>query len=362
MDPQILAAVITVGLTVAAGIAGFLFREYRNRIRPFIAITKVEGDFREGSTRVEIPISLLNALNEAVYMNKLSANERLNEVFQTWTEARELIRRGPEFLSLLDSAISAADAIQPQDVQKALERMLNNEAFDRWICYLFSMNVVAAPDVNKDLPIAIHMYPSDQRDGCVILDFPKSPVWFGTGFDKYQIKKQKCQPFLDLVVRLDLIGLTKVFHPIKRAMEKEIGIAKDIEPVVRKLLEENSTWEIEIYLASLGPNPFLVDTDAMLRVRDETGARYDENCGLTLIDGDGKIHGTTSPLVVGREKDVKFAYFTTNVQGKMKRGQAFREAFSSNSAKCWVEFGVQKTGIVRRSRLSTPKVPFREPS
>ena len=40
MDPQVLGAIITVGLTALAAIGGYFFREFRNLAKPFLAITR----------------------------------------------------------------------------------------------------------------------------------------------------------------------------------------------------------------------------------------------------------------------------------------------------------------------------------
>jgi hypothetical protein len=97
---------------------------------------------------------------------------------------------------------------------------------------------------------------------------------------------------------------------------------------------------------------------------DSTGATYREACHLVslLTDSERRVHRTRAktPLVVGVEEDVQFMYFTSNTQKEMDRPSAFRDAFSSRNAICWLEFGIEKVGIQRQKVLKTPRVPFKE--
>lgn len=359
MDAQIVAALLTVGLTVVAGIVGFLYREYRNRVQPFMAITIVEGDIKDKTSEVDLPISLVNTLKEAFYLTGLSDHERLENVNTCWRETQGFVKHGQDSLESADRLIGAAESGNASEIQSALAKVLSGAVEDGWIRAMLTQGVVIPPSPNLGLPVVVHAYPSNDHDGCVWLDFPRSALWFGSGFDKHRIVKEKCQPLIDLIERLDAKGLAETFKGMKKAVESELRIAKDIGPLLKKTLDENSVWEFEIYLANLGPTPFLVEKEATLHVVDETGAKYDEKCYLVLIDKDGNLSDAQSPLVIGREKDKTFAFFTLSVQGKMKRGQAFREGFDSKSARCSVEFGVQKVGFQRNKQLHTPWAPFR---
>jgi hypothetical protein len=43
----------------------------------------------------------------------------------------------------------------------------------------------------------------------------------------------------------------------------------------------------------------------------------------------------------------------------MKRGNAFREAYNSGAANCWISFSAERVGFRRLSKLQTKKVPFK---
>lgn len=366
MDSQITAALLTVGFTVVGGGIGYLLHEYRNRVQPFIAITKVKGDFWNYDADVGVPEDVLATIKTSFYINKLSSTDTLSEIYSSWKNAHEVSEYGPELVRLTDQVIASK---QPEDLLTILPKILSNSLYERLIIYLLARDILKPNPVDVKLPTIVPTYPSPRYEGCIELDFPGSTVPFGERFNNLPVVKNKCQSFIDLVEKLDMKGLKEAFREIKRNIQSEILIAKDVEPFLRKnLLDENSNWIIEVYLANLGPNPFLIDKKAILHVYDETtGARYNEPCNLILIHKDDKgkisINLAESPLVIGREKDAMFGHVTENVQGKMKRGEAFRDAFNKKNAQCWLEFEVETVSLFSRlKKLKTPRAPFHAPT
>ncbi|MGB8216151.1 MAG: hypothetical protein WCE94_02520 [Candidatus Methanoperedens sp.] len=366
MDSQITTALLTVGSTAVGGSIGYLLHEYRNRVQPFIAITKVKGDFWNYNADVDVPEDVLVAIKTSFYINKLSSTDKLSEIHESWENAYDVSEYGSELIRLADDVIASK---QPEDLLTILPKILSNSLYERLIIFLLAKDILKPNPADVKLPMIVPTYTSTQYEGCIELAFPGSPVRFGERFDNLPIVKNKCQSFIDLIEKLDMKGLKEAFREIKRNIQSEILIAKDVEPLLSKnLLDENSTWIIEVYLANLGQNPFLVDKKATLHVYDEmTGAKYNEPCKLLLIhkDDKGKIsrNAAESPLVIGKEKDAMFGFVTENVQGKMTRGDAFRDAFNKKNAQCWLEFEVETVSLFSRlKKLKTPKTPFHAPT
>jgi hypothetical protein len=81
MDPQIQAALISTILTLTAGLLGYAFREYRNRAKPFIAITKIMGEISKRPTEVEVPAPIVEAIKKSFYINKLELRDSLGDLY-----------------------------------------------------------------------------------------------------------------------------------------------------------------------------------------------------------------------------------------------------------------------------------------
>lgn len=363
MSPEIEAALITATVTVLAGGAGYLFREYRNRAKPFTAVTKVGGNFRKGSSVIDVPEPLLDSLAGAFAINKLDSRDTLDEIYSSWKDARRVTDSGGDFIGTLTKIVDAAHREDREDVLRLLPKALGRGQYEKWVTLLLAKDAIDIPDRRAGLDVEIPTWESDEHGGCVWIGFPGgTATTFGMGFESTPILRDKCLPVVELIEHLDYDGLASVFEQVETLMSDELTIAKDTFPLLDDILNEQSRWEVQLYVANLGRNPFLVKKNAVVRVEDETGASYTEGCHLVLLntDDDGSLTRTISdsPLVLGAEEDAKFAFFTNRVQRQMDRGGAFREAFESDEAQCSVKFSVEKAGFRRETSVETPWVPF----
>jgi len=370
MDSQLQAALLTVALTLIGGALGYAFREYINRAKPFTAIMKVGGDFRAGRTVVDIPKEVPLTLEAAFYINRLDLTDTLDDVWKSWNDSENIVREAGNLLSLIDQVIRSTSTQDKDALLSSLSKIISRRDYERWIMILIGKGKLNIPAVDEDLPVVVPSRYAPDSEGCVWIAFPGAPTTFGFSFEKNPMLRDMCQPFIALIERLDMEALNKVFRQIKEHVKAELMIAKDVGPKLEQIHDENSRWEVQIYMANLGKSPLLVGTEGTLHVKDETGARFEENCMLVLLlkDDDGSVKRvkTESPLVLQSESSAQFAYFTNSTQKDMNRGKAFRGAFSSDPGKswaqCWVEFGIQKVGIIRHKKLRTPKVPFQSMS
>ena len=72
MSEQLTVALITVGITIFAGALGYFFREYRSRVKPFVSIQNIRGDFTKASELVTIPDSIILLLEKSRFIDNLN--------------------------------------------------------------------------------------------------------------------------------------------------------------------------------------------------------------------------------------------------------------------------------------------------
>lgn len=364
MNPQILAAVITVGLTVLAAIIGYFFREFRNRAKPFLSITHVEGNLFTSSKRIDVPEPITQSLKDSIIITSLSSRDTLYEIKKASDDSREVTEQAPELLEMIQQFSESAGNNEFASAQSILGKILVRKTFERWIIYLFAQSMIIPPKVDKQLPKVIPVSESNEYEGCFLIAVPGMAFSFGKHLSKLTILKPHVEDLVALVERMDLKGLVTLFNQIESKIQSVLETAKDLKPLLNELLHEHSIWAIRIYVANLGRTPFIINQTGMIHVKDETGAEYHEECHLVNIslNDDGEIvrNKATTPLVVGSERDVTLEVITSKVQGAMNRGNAFREAFTSESAKCWAELLIEKVGIIRHKKLKTPKAAFKE--
>jgi hypothetical protein len=364
MNPQMQSAIFAAVLSICAGVVGYFFREYRQRAKPFLALTKVTGGVRASQQLVDVPDAILDPLNQALFINPLNPKQQLEEVEDVAYQAAVLSDNASDIRELLDQALEATSGEDMIRAESSLAVLLSNGVFEGCILRLISSDKLEIPRVQEDMLPRVQTFHSEEYGGSIYIAFQGAPVNFGRDFTHVLILKEKCLPFVRLIEVMDLKALNVLLREIKAAIESELPLAKEVLPQLNDLLESNSRWELELYLANLGKDAFLVSTEANLRVQDNTGAGYEEICRLSILDRDEKgdriSRPVDSPLIVSGESGASFCYVTSNVQQEMERGAAFREAFVSGKAKCWVEFQIEKIGLVRRKKVMTPSVAFTE--
>lgn len=357
------STILATTATLVAGLGGYLAREWQMRARPFPAILAIEGDFRRGSTVVTVPSEVTDALGRARWVTRLGPQATLDQVHKTWGEARELAEAGPALEAALAAAVEVCRAGDRSTLQRILARLLANRLAERLILYLIATDTVTAPECGEDETV-VPVWSSHEHEGSVWIGFPEDSVNFGGRFDSNPLIRERCGRFVALIQRMDCDGLARVCDGLRSVLQGETVLANRVPAPLRRLLDENSFWEIRLYLANMGRHPLLVQRRARLLVTDRTGARFDEPCELVRVvrDDEGEIRArrvALGPLVLPAGEIAEFSFFTERPQREMENGQAFRVAFESGGAICRVVYDVETVGLFRRRTLSTPAVPFR---
>jgi hypothetical protein len=367
MDPQIQSAIIGSGIAVVSAGIGYAFREWRNHARPFLAITGFEGGFRKSNTEVQVPEEVVERLSTAFHIERLTNKEKLDRIHQTVKNAHEIQERAPTIVRRIDNILASIKASSSDETLcNFLADLFEPGYMDYYLALLLTKDRVKPPSFSPDLPVKVAAHPSSDYEGCVIIGFPGKPVCLGFNFSKDVFTKERFQPIIHLVQRLDRPGLTITFESLKAQVDFELSIAKDVLPKLEQLLDAHSLWEVRVYFANLRSTPILIEPLAQLYVRDKTGAQFQEECSMVIrteqTSGEVTRKPADSPLIIPSGGHQSFSFFTKNTQKEMARGQAFRDAFSNKEAVAWLKLTVRGVGLVRRRSIETTKELFGETS
>lgn len=360
---NITLALVPVLLTMIGGVIGYFLKEYKDRLRPLITITSI-GHLKKLADRIDIPEETVNVVNKSFSIVEISKNENLNTISQAWDTANDVTHYADEFIGLIDKLIQASIQKDKTEFTDILARCLNSTAVERWVRILLLDEIIIPQAVNASLPIQIPVYQSSDDDGCVILGLSRSGTSFGKNFNKAPVAKEKCMRFISIIERLDYDALCQFFTEVKQKIINEKMLAKDAEPILLRLDNENSRWEFQLFIANLGKNPFLIHPKGTIYIKDANGASYSEDCYLVLIQRNAKKEidriDTITPLIVRGESDAEISFLTTQTQRQMERGNAIRDAFTSEKAKVQIKFEIEKSGFNRYVDLYSPWVNFVE--
>ncbi len=362
MDPQLVAALITAVLGIVAAVVGYLFREYRNRAKPFMSVQEVRGDASLSHLAVDIPDLTREKISKSFYIRVLDTKDKLSEVQIAYRNILTVKARAPEFIELIERIISACAVNDSLNTSNLLFKALVNKIWNSWLVEIVERGRVTPPEGDKSLPVQILSYESPDEEGSYWIAFPSYAVPFGSSLSRKPILQKRCAEFVSLIERLDMTRLKAFFEQVRLEIVTLLEVANTVEESINALLWNNAHWKVDVYIANLGKNPFLIDPTGHLNIYDDSGAKHNESCYVVLThkrpDGTVTYERVTSPTIIGPESYRELSFVTNKPQQSMERGKAIRDAFNRHKAKCQVSFQIQKPGMARTKTLMTPLTEF----
>ncbi len=364
MSDQLYVSLVTAIITISAAILGYLFREYRNRVKPFLLIQNIEGNFTKTTESVKIPDSIILLLEKSRFINKLNKNDSLINIRDSYKYISSIEIVSKEIIEKMNNLIVSLEESNLELSKRNLSELLVYRMFESWLIRLLASDELNIKSSTDESPEIIPVFSSDEFNGSIWFAFPENSVQFGNAFNTHIILKSKCEPFIEIVKKFDIPQLLNVIKDVFTIIKKEIEISKELYPQLEDIMNQNGRWEFRMYLANLGKHPFLIEKKATLHILDDNGGKYNEECYLVSLAKDDKGNTLRTdakfPLIVGSEKNVEFSFFTFNTQGQMKKGSIIRQIFNDGSGKCFISLGVNKPGIIKHSNIKTQRSIFED--
>lgn len=358
MAINIAPEVIATGVGILSAVTGYGFREYRNRIRPFFQVTRIDGEVTKNTDETIIDEEVVASLENSFYMKKIASKTRVRDALDKYKKAAQIKANWPEIEMLVGDVLSADD---DASLIEALSRAFSNGAFERFVMVLLVTDRLVCPSASTDAQERITVYDSEERNGSVWLSFPANVQNFGNMF-KDPAMRAKCAPLIDNVRFLCRDNLRRVFERFSRILEAENRIAVEVFPRLQVGINQHSRWALYCYFANLSHNPLIIEKDACLTVVQKGQVKISEPCYVTILkldeDGDQYIADTQTPLTVRSESDVEFCLVTNKTQGEMNLGGVMRDVYDKGGGKCYLTVTVRRVGLFKRQRLRTTVCDF----
>jgi hypothetical protein len=207
---QVTPEMIAAGTALAGGVLGYAYREYRNRMRPFLQVIKTDGSTTKSDEIVPVQPEVSASLEGSFYIKKPKDQPPLRDIREHWDKADDMKRLWP--LTKPDvEAILAAPA--PEPMCEALKEAFDGRLFDHTLRILLVNNRLSIPAAPAGKPEVVRVF-DDQKDDCVWLDFPTKAVTFGKGMTHPAVRA-RCEPLLGLIRCLAIEQLHGVFRQYK---------------------------------------------------------------------------------------------------------------------------------------------------
>lgn len=366
LDPQVLAAAITVAMTVLAAALGYFLREWLARVKPFIAVVSIDGDVRRAATYIEVPEAILSPIQGAPIISSLSEKAALPDIEEVLEQASGVIKHAPIFLDMVKQFRKAADSSDSGIAQSVIGGMLGNYRVDHWLTLLLGEKHVVPIAHDPSLPILVPCtFEQNHRNGSYMIGLTGDGSVYGKSLNQFGLYRQNSLEFIGLIERLELKKLAVFFEASAIKISELLSICKDVAPLLQGIVDRNSQWTVGLFLANLGKTPLLLQRDAKLLISDKnSGGTYQIDLSLIILkknkEGRDERYEARSPLVVRSESDVTFEFATRETQEEMKNGDAIRLLFKSGAGVCEVAFSAERAGPWRFQAISSPSVTFED--
>ena len=358
MTPEILAVLVGSG----CGAGGYLFREYQNRVRPYLRTVKVDGGLvKRTDTRPDTLGSLKAKIDSAYFFDPLGDVPSVGKIHEAWDRADDYVRFWPDEKAKLDAVLASGSK---DALGKTLPELFSTRFLDRLMQSLLAGDRIVLPTIPDTAEDNVATFPGQGDDsGIIWLAFPQNTVNFGSMMDE-EVMKAKAEGFLRIISSLDPALVHPVVQKIRDVGEKDFHISTEVAPQLKKMRDESSRWVLTVYFANLSTKPLMIHTTCKISVLDRPKRRFAEESYVVLIRrskaGSNSYQDTSSPLIVRAGEDVTFAVITQKQQKEMTLGPAFREAFERGQGTCRVHLRVARVGLFGTQRLCTPRTPFKK--
>ena len=351
ISQEILAAVIGI----SSGIIGYAFREYRNRVKPFFHITKINGTVTRRTDSIQISDEINDLTKDNFYVKELGQNSTLGDINDKSTKATRLKAVWPKIETKIEALINVDNE---KDATSLLYGLFDYDLFEELMLRLLVTDKVNLGSCSAPLEEKISIFDDDDHDGSVWICFPEHAKNFGNNF-KSPVIRAKCQPFIDTIKHLDLEKLKDCFSQVLNIMKKEFNNALLVEPKLIDVINENSRWVFYCYLANLSNRPIVVNHNAIIAIRDKQTGKFKEECYLAVIEK-GSIQDTEVPLVVKPGEGNSFCFISRKIQKEMIYGTTIRETYDRSQATCRIGATISKTGLIGKQKSWSSKYQFKE--
>jgi hypothetical protein len=354
---QVTPEIVATGTALAGAVLGYAYREYRNRMRPFLQIIQTDGSTTKGDQIVAVQPEVSASLEGSFYIKTPKDQQPLRDVREHWDKADDLKQLWPVTKTDVEAILAATTA---EPMCDSLSEAFEGRFFDRTLRLLLVNNRLNIPATPAEKGEVVRVF-DDQKDDCVWLDFPTKAVAFGKGMTHPAVRA-RCEPLLALIRCLAIDELHRVFTQFKGILEAEYTAAMQTVDKLEQIIDQHSRWVLHCYIANMNNTPLIIERNSFLAVVDRKRVKYREPCYLALVkttdEGREYIADTNTPLVVRAGSDTKFVVITRDTQGQMELGDAMRECFNRGQAKCHITVKMRKIGLLKRQTFQSQSTEF----
>ncbi len=350
---------LIAGLSALTGIIGYLFREFQNRVKPFIEILYVNGTVTKGSDKIIIEDEAVFELGkDCVYIDSFEKNMTINEVGEILKQCMYIkdVRK-----DLNDILLEILESDDSNTILKIFSKLCSIENFDDLITKVIAGDRILpyeAIDKTNGEKIKI-FFDEKEYEGTYWIAFPKNTTTIGRKLNTKPLF-DKFSNFIDTIKYWDINGLKHYLSNLKEFIELHYQKANQFFPIAEKIINKNSRWIFKISITNLSNKPILIQKKALLYIYGKIYKPIIEECYLLKINKKGKFDDAISPIIIKYGELIEIGFITNKRQIDMENGDAVRELYNKKNSVFRLIININKVGLFRKQRFKTNKAEFIE--
>lgn len=344
-------------ISSVTGILGYFFREWQNRVTPFIEVLTIDGTTTKGTDTIEIEDdSLIDIGKGCEYLDTFTKKMTLSDIYSLHKQCLIAKYVYSEFNDKLNEILYSSE---PQKIEKIFSRLCSSETFDNYLTKAIAGDRLKPyKNVNNQNAIRYNViFDANEEKGTYWIPFENNTTTLGNRLNTEALKI-KFQDLIDIIIYWDVDGIKHYIKQLQSLIDKHNQAANQIYPFAEKFINENSRWIFKLSVINLNDKPILIGKRSQLIVKSKLYKPIVEDCYLLTFGEKGNYVDVEYPVIINSGETKEIGFITEKRQCDMEKGDAIRGVYKSKKGKMIIALEIIKVGLFRKQIFHTPSVVF----
>jgi len=354
----------TIIVAIISAFLGYLFFIWKNRNRPWISILGFSDEIRRTDEKIDIPEKLSDLSRSTHVSNFISPGKQiLGDLLDTYYDIQGWLERNKSTNEILELGLQKLkSATNNAEIEETIWKLLSNTEINTFLEVSTELKIIEIPRFDESKDILIPFIKTSDDEGYFLFKFTAGTLRFGSSFNIHSFYEDDLKPIAELVARLDVDNLIKIFSKLSNLFTEQVDINDNIYKYSKPIIEDNSRFLVAFNIINFGPTPFILFADnAELHIKGKHIKPFKLDCYILENTEDGLLtlsgaicleSGVTHNLLLGTKKR----------QGGIEGGDHLRSAFDKGDAKAYIKLNMLGKEIPLKRKIKSTKLDFYNPA
>lgn len=354
---------LAASTALLTAVGSYFLWVWRQRARPWMTIVGV-FDATAGDETVHVDAELAELTRRIHFGSRfISEGTSLGTIRAHYRRLSEFVEEAGASSSAVDASLARLRAASsPGDVIGTVQDLLLDQPLRSVLGGELYRGSIKPPRFDPGVEKLIDwIYSSNVDGGSVLVNFPEYAIRLASGVEDEPLRRASHEALAELISRAERDKLLSVFEAARHAERQEEELGRKALPMMKALVDSNSTWTARISLTNFGSSPFLLLPEAACLVVSGPGVSVTRlPAQLLREDDDGAwVTNPDSTVAVTSGSTIELGLATITKQVYTPNGKVLRGLFEQGNGVIWAELRVVNAGWERPQVRKTRNAPFR---